>query len=214
VDADSVVDKIFRMFGIPLIDKQQRTKLNQMKLTSKIAATFAVLALSSSAYAAGIVGGISLAGGYTVNTGNLNTATAFTSFSGFSTGGSGNFSPVVAGTAVTMTPFSFNPFPGAGVTPLWTVTVGPNTYSFNLSPPITVVQPGDNTLELKGTGVLNITGFTATPGIWIFTGNSAGGTFSYSSSNAANVPDGGATLALLGVSFLGLGGVSRLVRRK
>jgi hypothetical protein len=198
----------------PLIKKQRRTKLNQMKLTSKIAATFAALALASAVQAAGIVGGISLAGGYTTNTGNLNTATQFTSFTAFSTGGTGTFAPVVAPTPVTMNPFTFSPFPVGGVSPLWTVTVGPNTYSFNLSSPISVVQPGDNTLELKGTGVMNATGFTATPGTWIFTGNQAGGTFSYSSSNAANVPDGGATLALLGVSFLGLGGVSRLVRRK
>lgn len=185
-----------------------------MKLPSTIAAAFAAIALASAAQAAGIVGGISLAGGYTTNTGNLNTATAFTSFTAISTGGTGTFAPVVLGTAVTMNPFTFSPFPVGGVNPLWTVTVGPTTYSFNLSSPISVTQTGDNTLELKGTGLLNATGFTATPGTWIFTGNQAGGTFSYSSSNGANVPDGGTSVALLGLSILGLGGVSRFVRRK
>jgi hypothetical protein len=113
-----------------------------------------------------------------------------------------------------MNPFTFSPFPVGGVNPLWTVTVGLNTYSFSLSSPISISQPGDNTLELKGTGTLMATGFDNTPGTWIFTGNQGGGTFSYSSSNAARVPDGGASIALLGLSILGLGGVSRFVRRK
>src|ERR1051325_10843686 len=80
--------------------------------------------LAGSVQAVPITGGISLAGGYTVNTGNLNTATAFSSFANVQvTTTSGSFAAAgvilnVPGT-VTMTPFSFNPFPGGGVIPLW-----------------------------------------------------------------------------------------------
>lgn len=181
-------------------------KLN--KILKVGAALGAAFALTSAASAGFISGGISLGGGYATNTGNLNTATTFTSFTAISTGGTGNFSPVTLGTAVTQTGFTFNPLPSGGVTNLWTVTIGATTYAFDLSSPISIIQPGDNTLTLKGTGKLKITGFTNTPGTWVFTANQAGGSFSFSSSNGA-VPDGGTTVALLGLSLLGLHGARR-----
>src|SRR4029077_19193789 len=82
-----------------------------------------------------ITGGISLGGGYTTNSGNLNTATPFTSFTGvFVTSVSGSYASVPTGMsspAVTQTPFSFNPF-SSPVTPLWTFMFAGNTYSFDL----------------------------------------------------------------------------------
>lgn len=181
-------------------------KLNKiLKIGALLGTAFAMTSVANAAF---ISGGISLAGGYTVDTLDLNTANGFTSFSTFTTGVSGDFAPIGTLTAITQNPFSFDPFPGAGVNPLWTYTSGPKTYSFNLSSPIFMDQPGDSTLTLKGTGMMNITGFTSTPGTWTFTANQAGSTFSFSSSNAA-VPDGGTTVALLGLSLLGLHGVRR-----
>jgi VPDSG-CTERM motif len=193
-----------------------------MKTPSKITLTLLVISLvscgffSQQAQAVPIVGGISLAGSYTVNTGNLNTATAFTSFPfALVTGVSGSYTGVGVGLSspsVTMTPFSFNPF-SSSVTPLWTFMSAGNTYSFDLTALTSVLQPGDNTLTLKGTGTLHITNFTNTVGSWVFTANQASDTFSFSSSNAA-VPDSGSAVALLGIALAGIEGVRRALRTR
>ncbi|MGA3144024.1 MAG: VPDSG-CTERM sorting domain-containing protein [Verrucomicrobiota bacterium] len=152
-----------------------------------------------------IVGGISLSGNYTVNGGgDLNIATAFTSFSGVevtSMGGSYVGAGITATTpgSVTMNTFSFNPFPVLGLSPLWTTTVG-TLASFDLFSPISILQPGDNTLTLKGLGILYLAGYDPTPGTWVFTANQGGDSFSFSSSNAS-VPDGGSTAMLLGAAL-------------
>lgn len=161
-----------------------------------------------------ITGGISLAGDYAVNDGgNLNIATAFTSFTEVavkSVAGVYSGAGITLNTAgsVTMNTFSFNPFPVLGLTPLWTTTVG-TLASFNLFSPISILQPGDDTLTLKGFGMLYLTGYDATPGNWIFTANQAGGSFSFSSSNGS-VPDGGSTVMLLGAALSALA----LLRKK
>ena len=191
-----------------------------MKTPSKTILTLLVIGLvscglfSQQAQAVPITGGISLAGGYTVNTGNLNTATAFTSFPSvlvFSV--SGSYSGVGTGLSspvVTMSGFTFNPF-GPAVIPLWTFMSGGNTYSFDLTVLSSRLQPGDNSLTLKGTGTLHITGFTDTAGSWLFTANQAVDTFTFSSSNGA-VPDSGSAVALLGIALAGIEGVRRALR--
>jgi hypothetical protein len=150
-----------------------------------------------------------LGGGYTVDTGNLNTAHAFTAFNNVIVASvSGSYSTVTLGTAVTANPFSFNPFPGTGVTPLWSFNFSGVNYKFDLLTLAPPQQPGDNTLTLRGTGILKIDGYANTFGIWLFTANQGGGTFSFSSSNAA-VPDTGATLAMFGVALLCIAAVRR-----
>jgi hypothetical protein len=193
-----------------------------MKTPSKTILTLLVIGLvscglfSQQAQAVPITGGISLSGTYVTNNGNLNTATSFTSFpfaivnsvSGSYTGvGTGLGSPVV-----TMNPFSFNPFNGP-ITPLWTFMSSGSTYSFDLTVLSSRLQPGDNSLTLKGTGTLHITNFTDTPGTWIFTANQAVDTFSFSSSNGA-VPDSGSAVALLGIALAGIEGVRRALRAR
>ena len=173
---------------------------------------------SQQAQAVPIVGGISLAGGYVTNTGNINTATAFTSFPFvIVTGVSGSYTGVGTGLGspvVTMNPFSFNPF-SAAVTPLWTFMSAGNTYSFDLTAITQRQQPGNDTLTLRGTGTLKITGFTDTAGTWLFTANQAGDTFSFSSSNAAvAAPDSGSAVALLGIALAGIEGVRRVLRAR
>lgn len=157
--------------------------------------------------------GISLAGTYVTDTGDLNTANAFTSFSGvYVASDSGAFATagvtLLTPGSVSMTAFSFDPFPGTGVTPLWTTTSGVSA-SFDLAPPISVSQPGNDSLTLTGTGTLHLAGYDPTPGSWIFTANQGGSSFSFSSSNTA-LPDGGTTVMLLGAALTGLG----LIRRK
>ena len=187
-----------------------------MKTSKTILATFAVILLACAAFspqaqAAMITGGISLGGAFTTDTGNVNTANAFTSFSNvFVVSVNGDYSGVPTGgssPAVTQNPFTFDPFT-LPVTPLWTFMFGGNTYSFDLLS-CSISQQGGGSLILTGSGTLNITGFDATSGDWVFTGNQAGGTFSFSSSNAA-VPEGGSALILLGLGLVGL----EVLRRK
>ena len=84
---------------------------------------------------------------------------------------------------------------------------GGNTYSFDLVT-LSLDQQGHNTLNLSGMGNLDITGFDTTPGMWVFTANQGGGTFSFSSSNAS-VPEGGSALILLGLGLVGLEALRR-----
>ena len=169
---------------------------------------FAIVALATTSQAAMLSGGVSLAGAFTTGTGALDDAIMFTNFSNVSVeSGSGSYAGVPVDTAVTQTPFTFNPFPVAGVTPLWTFSDAGTNYSFNLLSVDTILQPASgNFIVLEGTGILNATGFDATASSWTFTGNNAANTFSFSSSNNANanVPDSGATLSLLGAGLIGI----------
>jgi hypothetical protein len=192
-----------------------------MKITSKIAATFAVIAFTSAAQAVvlpGIVGEVNFVGTAALN-GPITTATGVSTWSGTASGGlpgvaapiSGDFLSIALNTPVTFAaPWIF-----ANATPnLWQV----GGFSFDIGSSMVVrgpTLPGSSFLAVSGTGFIKKAGFKDTPGTFSFTtqGPSGESTFSFSST-VKSVPDGGATLALLGVSFLGLGGVSRLVRRK
>jgi hypothetical protein len=108
-----------------------------------------------------------------------------------------------------MTPYSFDPFPVTGVSPLWQTVIGTSA-SFDFLTLTLLQQPGDDTLTIKGTGLLHLAGYDNTVGNYTFTANQAGGTFSFSSSQAATgVPDGGATIALLGIALVGVEGLRR-----
>ena len=119
------------------------------------------------------------------------------------------------GQAVTFTtPITFVPSNGnTPIDPLWTFTIGANTYSFNLA---SVAKAPDSTasfLDLTGSGTANITGFAPTPGTWTLTVSnskekSASAKFGFQSTTS--VPEGGAALMLLGGALSGLG----LLRRK
>jgi VPDSG-CTERM motif len=190
-----------------------------MKLTSKLAATFAALALATTAQAVvlpGINGSISFSsstGGDRIllDTSSLATATAVTNWgSPIVDAASGDLAGL-AGSSATFTPFVF----GSGVSPLWTV----GAFSFNLTSSFVEFQSA-NSISIVGSGVMKSASYKDTPGSFFLTINPPSILdgrqqlrFSYSA-GTQSVPDGGATLALLGVSFLGLGGVSRLVRRK
>lgn len=152
--------------------------------------------------AAQITGGVLFTGGSLTVNGSLQTATAFTGFSGSKVmlgGQSGSYASVPTGTAVAWTPFTFSPslFPNP-VSPLWTFTIGPTTYSFEATS-VTMVQQSPGFLNVKGAGIAHIDGYADTPGNWYIhsTGRSTFFTFG-AGSNA--VPDGGMTVALLGAA--------------
>ena len=193
---------------------------NTFKTLSLLAALGGAL-LCQSANAAAITGGISLAGGpVTTDTGNLATATKITGFGVVvTTTASGSYSTVTPGTSVTTTTgFTFNPSLSPSPTPnVWSFVFAGKTYAFDLYSIQTVAQGtdinGSQFLNISGTGILHITGFTDTTGSYIFTANQAGGTFSFSSSNGAQVPDGGFTLAFLGLALTGVEGLRRALRK-
>lgn len=180
-----------------------------MKLTSTIAATLGVLALASTAHAQPITGVIGFNGIAVLNSPNLAVATTVTSWTGAKVGAThtGSFSSIATDTPALFTGgWVF----GSGINPLWQV----GGFTFNLSSSVIEGQ-NSNSLVVSGTGMITGNGFTPTPGTWRFSTQQPadGNKFEFSASSRA-VPDGGTSVAMLGLSFLGLGGLSRLVRRK
>ncbi len=104
-------------------------------------------------------------------------------------------SGISAGDIGTYFDFSFDPLV-AGTT-VWAI----GDWSFALDS-INVVFQNNAFLVLQGTGMLSGIGFEDTTGAWNLTGNAAGALFNYSS--GASVVAEPATLALIGLGFIGL----------
>ncbi|HUA38492.1 MAG TPA: hypothetical protein VMA35_08895 [Candidatus Sulfopaludibacter sp.] len=165
-------------------------------------------------------GSINFFGGATLN-GSLDTATAFTSFTGpFSgdpgvlPGATGDFASIPAYSPVTFSTFSFNP--PASNFQLWTLTVGATTYTFDASS-VQVDLQNSSFLNLSGTGTAIVTGYFDTPGNWTITdtgGSSATFTFG-ASTTVGQVPEPsvlamGLSLAAMGWVFVRAGARYRL----
>ena len=187
------------------------------KLTTLLATGALVLGLQQ-AQAAQITGSIDMSGTATLDNVSLGSATKATSFSAVTVGGTptGSFTGT-SGNSASWNAFTFGS--SADVTPLWTFTDAGTgwTYTFDLDSN-TIVSQDNFFLNLRGSGVLDITGagspYVPTTGAWSFTiSNSTGGDhanfqFTFANSQTA-VPDGGATALLLGLGFLGLGFIAR-----
>jgi hypothetical protein len=194
-------------------------KNNIIKYMAGAAMALGLAATVQAAPMGTITGGISMSGTYTVTGGNLGAATSFATFSLATIAGAptGSYAGL-AGDLVALTPFTFGSGTGPrpiSVTPLWLTTPGSASYSFDLTS-LSVNTHTGSVLDMSGAGTLHIptdingNSWTDTPGDWVFTANSLGGTFSFSASNGALMPDGGMTVMLLGAALSGLA----LIRRK
>lgn len=127
-----------------------------------------------------------------------------------------------AGTLGSTVAFNQNPwvFDPVSTGDLWNV----GGFTFNVQSAAYAVQTlgSTSTLTVVGTGYVKASGFDNTAGTWVLTtqrsnvGTGAARTqlsWSSSASTAEEVPDGGTTLALFGVTLLGLCGARKLRRR-
>ena len=178
-----------------------------MKLSKTLLAIVAAAAgvgLLSSAQATPITGMLNIAGTANFNTSSLTTASSATFSDVLVLGGNtGTFASFAVGTPVVMASYTFDP--STITNGLWSV----NGFTFNLLSS-TVEQRTATFLSVSGTGIITgPAGFDATPGVWAFTSQNAGGhphdTFSFSANTEGGaVPDSGMTLALLGAGLMGL----------
>lgn len=150
-----------------------------------------------------IEGAITFAGGAQFDTMTLATATRVDQFSNVTIiSADGDYAAFVSpNDPVAMaTPWIFSPStPTPG---LW--SVGGFTFDLDTS---TIVLQTEKFLLIQGTGTVMGNGFDATDGTFSFSTQSPGagrGVFSFSASSDSQVPDHGATVALLGISLLGL----------
>jgi len=179
-----------------------------MKLLKLALAVLAAALITSGAQAAMVEGAITFAGGAKFDTNSLATATRVTLFKNVKVmSEDGDFTGIVSDDdAVTMAvPYIFTPStPTPG---LWSV----DGFTFDLDASVVVLQNADFLL-ISGTGTITGNGFDPTPGTWSFTAQSpkANGVFSFSSSDGFLAPDGGSTVALLGLGLTGIW----MIRRK
>jgi hypothetical protein len=111
----------------------------------------------------------------------------------------GAYATVLEGTGVVFKDFTFNPS-SVPVIDLWSFTVGATKYNFDLLT-VNATNVPSNTLALNGTGMLEITGYDPTPGIWSLTTQDASGVLTFSAASA--VPEPG-TMVLFGMGMLGM----------
>jgi len=148
---------------------------------------------------------ITIAGGATLDADSVNDATMVTGWVAPEVESvSGVFATfVTVGQSVTM-PNSWT-F-GAGVTALWSV----GGFTFNLIASQIVYQ-ANGFLSVWGTGTITGNGYHSSGTLNFSTQDpSADSVFSFS---ASTIPDGGPTVALLGLSLAGLEGIRRKLRR-
>jgi hypothetical protein len=164
------------------------------------------------AQAVPVTGAITFAGGVELDSGSVNTASQVTGW--LDEGGfmptvqsvSGDFASfVTVGDSVTFAfPWSFSSGPIAA---FWVV----DGFTFNLIASSIVFQ-GGGFVSVSGTGTVSGNGFSTNIATWNFStqDDPSNGVFSFSGGNEA--PDGGPTLALLGLALAVIEGIRRKLR--
>ena len=182
-----------------------------MKKMIKFASAVAVaVGLAQTLQAVPVAGSIGFSGvGVTYNTSSAATATAVTSWiAPVVSGTSGNFTTVPNTTPVTFAAGNWN-FASGPIASFWSV----GGFTFNLLSSFVFQQggtPGVNAfVVVDGSGTVSGNGFTPTQMIWSFTSHDpASGSnptsSSFSASANSQVPDGGATMMLLGIALSGV----------
>ena len=189
---------------------------NKWLVTTAVAA---LVGFTATVQAVPISGAITFKGGVNLNTASAGTATAVTGWTGVGAGGTPTvlLSSLSAGAVAPLTgvlfaaPWSFNSGAIAG---FWSV----GGYTFDLASSAIFSQGGfPASVSVTGTGVIKHAGFDDTTGTWAFSTQDPSVTlpgnnspqFSFSAATGT-VPDGGATVLLLGAALSGLS----LIRRK
>ena len=163
------------------------------------------------AQAVPITGAINFAGGVTLDTTDLSMATAVVTWldqgANMPTvqGAGGSFAGLDNQTAIFANPWVF----GSGAPALWTV----GGFTFNLISS-TVISRGTDFLLVSGTGYITGNGLDPSSASWLFSIQEApaGLVFSWSGGSEA-IPDGGTTVALLGLALAGIEGTRRKLTR-
>jgi len=164
------------------------------------------------AQAVPITGAITFAGGVELDTGTVNTATMVTGWLDENgaiptvQSASGSFAGL-AGAMVTFT--SSWSFTSGPIALFWQV----GGFTFNLIASH-ISSQGGGFLSVSGTGTITGNGFDPTFGTWTFSvqDDASNGVFSFSGGSQAT-PDGGATVALLGLALAGIECTRRKLRR-
>ncbi len=138
------------------------------------------------------------------DTGNLSTATAFTSITGtyVQVGATGSYAGLDGDAVTFKTPLVFSQ---TGSNLLWTIATGSGTYTFDETSIVVHhgMIDGVKFLNIAGTGVAYWDGTDASSGTWSITDTTTGGAgFTFSASTT--VPDSGTTALLIA---LGLGAI-------
>jgi len=121
----------------------------------------------------------------------------------------GSYAVVLTGTDTTFNDFTFTGDGSAATLvlpdmPVWTFTVGPTTYSFDLLA-LTNGHVDAGSMAFTGTGIAHITGFDDTPASFALQGAGTGFDFTLSSSTTATIPEGSTTVLLvLGLVLVGI----------
>lgn len=181
------------------------------KLVS-LAGCILAFAAAQVASAVPLTGNIDFAGGATLDSSNLATATSVLVWNPIVVvDGTGSFSAANPATPVTFTsPWVF----GSGKAALWQVVLNGFTYTFDLTSS-TVMTQNPFLLGVVGSGIISSSNpaETSTVGSWSFsTQNASGGSqntrFSFSATSGA-VPDGGTTALLVGAGLMAVSFVAR-----